>query len=72
LLTEWSWTNRKKKEELALLAADMLGKLGTPAAIAALTVGQKKGGTAVRQACATALSVASRQHRQNTPSAANS
>ncbi len=72
LLTEWSWTNRKKKEELALLAADMLGKLGTPAAIAALTVGQKKGGTAVRQACATALSVASRQHRQSTPSAANS
>ncbi|MGZ8382926.1 MAG: HEAT repeat domain-containing protein [Nitrospira sp.] len=72
LLTEWSWTNRKKKEELALLAADMLGKLATPAAIAALVLGQKKGGTAVRQACTTALSVASRQHRQHTPSAANS
>ncbi|MEP7150821.1 MAG: hypothetical protein ABI856_03845 [Nitrospira sp.] len=72
LLTEWSWTNRKKKEELALLAADMLGKLATPAAIAALALGQKKGGTAIRQACTTALSVASRQHRQHTPSAANS
>ncbi|MDQ3231212.1 MAG: hypothetical protein M3Q07_05270, partial [Pseudobdellovibrionaceae bacterium] len=72
LLTEWSWTNRKKKEELALLAADMLGKLATPAAIAALALGQKKGGTTVRQACTTALSVASRQHRQHTPAAANS
>ena len=72
LLTEWSWTNRKKKEELALLAADMLGKLATPAAIAALALGQKKGGTTVRQACTTALSFASRQHRQQTPSAANS
>lgn len=72
LLTEWSWTHRKKKEELALLAADMLGKLATPAAIAALEVGQKKGGVAVRQACAAALSVAGRHHRQSIPSAANS
>lgn len=72
LLTEWSWTNRKKKEELALLAAETLGKLATPGAIAALEVGQKKGGAAIRQACTTALSVANRQHRQNTPSAANS
>ncbi len=72
LLTEWSWTNRKKKEELALLAADMLGKLATPAAIAALELGQKKGSAAVRQACGAALSVASRQHRQSIPSAANS
>jgi hypothetical protein len=72
LLTEWSWTNRKKKEELALLAAETLGKLATPAAIAALEVGQKKGGAAIRQACTTALSLANRQHRQNSPSAANS
>ncbi len=72
LLTEWSWTNRKKKEELALLAADILGKLATPAATAALELGQKKGGTAVRQACAAALSAANRQQRQAVPSAANS
>ena len=72
LLTEWSWTNRKKKEELALLAADILGKLATPAAVAALEIGQKKGGAAVRQACTSALSVANRQHRQSIPSAANS
>lgn len=72
LLTEWSWTGRKKKEELALLAADILGKLATPAAVAALEIGQKKGGTAVRQACGAALSVAGRQQRQPLPSAANS
>lgn len=72
LLTEWSWTNRKKKEELALLAAEILGKLATPAAMAALELGQKKGGAAVRQACSSALSIANRQHRQAIPSAANS
>ncbi|MEK6804104.1 MAG: hypothetical protein AABZ34_15790 [Nitrospirota bacterium] len=72
LLTEWSWTNRKKKEELAILAADILGKLATPPALAALEVGQKKGGTAVRQACSAALSAANRQQRQSLPSAANS
>ncbi len=32
LLTDWGWTNRKKREDLALLAVDALGKLGTPAA----------------------------------------
>ena len=72
LLIEWSWTNRKKKEELALFAADALGKLATPAAIAALEVGQKKGGVTIRQACAAALSAAGRQQRQSIPSAANS
>ncbi len=72
LLTEWSWTNRKKKEELALLAAEILGKLATPAAMAALELGQKKGGAAVRQACSAAISVANRQHRHTIPNAANS
>ncbi len=72
LLTEWSWTNRKKKEELALLAADTLGKLATPAAIAALELGQKKGGAAVRHACGAALAAVARRHRQSIPSAANS
>lgn len=72
LLTEWSWTNRKKKEELALLAADTLGKLATPAAVTALELGQKKGGSAVKQACSVALSMANRAHRRQIPSAANS
>jgi hypothetical protein len=71
LLTEWSWTNRKKKEELALLAAESLGKLASAAAIAALELGQKKGTGAVRQACGTALDAANRQQRAKAPSAAN-
>ena len=61
LLTERSWTNRKKKEELAMLAAEVLGKLATPAGLATLEMGQKKGGTAVRQACSAALAHAQRQ-----------
>lgn len=67
LLTEWSWTNRKKKEELAVLAAESLGKLATPAAVAALDVGSRKGGAAVRQACVHALSQAQRQQQGKIP-----
>lgn len=55
LLTEWGWTNKKKREELALMATDALGKLGTPAARAALETGAIKGTTAVKQACAAIL-----------------
>jgi len=65
LLTEWTWTNRKKKEELAVLAAETLGKLATPAAVRALERGAKKGGAAVRQACAHGLSHAQRIQKQN-------
>lgn len=63
LLTEWAWTNRKKKEELAILGAETLGKLATSAAIAALSLGAKKGNAAVRQACAAALLQAQRLQR---------
>ena len=63
LFTEWSWTNRKKKEELAALAAEALGKLATPAALAALGLGQKKGSASVRQACALALAQTQRQQQ---------
>ncbi|ULA62777.1 MAG: hypothetical protein LZF86_60004 [Nitrospira sp.] len=63
LFTEWAWTNRKKKEECAVLAADALGKLGTPAAIATLELGQKKGSAAVRQACAIALTQLQKQSK---------
>jgi hypothetical protein len=61
LMTERSWTNRKKKEELGALAAEALGKLATPAALTALAQGQKKGGAPVRQACTAALAQAQRQ-----------
>jgi HEAT repeat protein len=63
LLTEWAWTNRKKKEELAVLGAETLGKLATPAAITALSLGAKKGSATVRQACAAALLQAQRLQR---------
>ena len=63
LMTEWTWTNRKKKEELAVLGAETLGKLATPAAIAALSLGANKGNAAVRQDCATALAHAQRLQR---------
>jgi len=61
LITERSWTNRKKKEELAVLAAETLGRSPSPAAIATLELGQKKGGAAIRQACTTAIAQAQRQ-----------
>ena len=64
LLTDWSWTNRKKKEDLALLAAEALGKLATSSAITALELGQKKAGSAVRQACVAALAQAEKQRNQ--------
>jgi HEAT repeat protein len=67
LMTEWAWMNRRKKEELAVIGAETLGKLATPAAIAALSLGAQKGNAAVRQACAAALTQAQRLQR-GTPS----
>ncbi len=71
LFTEWAWTNRKKKEELAVLAAETLGKLATPAAIATLELGVKKGAAAVRHACILALSQIQKQQRGKTPTGAS-
>lgn len=68
LLTDWSWTNRKKKEDLALLAAEALGKLATPAALQALELGQAKGGGSVRQACSNALILAAKQQKAKSAS----
>lgn len=67
LFTEWAWTNRKKKEECAVLAAEALGKLATPAAIATLELGKKKGSAAVRQACTMALTQLHKQSKTSTP-----
>jgi hypothetical protein len=61
VITEWSWTNRKKKEELAVLAVEALGKLATAAALATLELGRRKGGAAVKQACIAALAQVQRQ-----------
>ncbi|HMS84022.1 MAG TPA: HEAT repeat domain-containing protein [Nitrospira sp.] len=64
LLTAWAWTNRRKREELAVLAAETLGKLATPTAIAALERGSKKGSASVRQACTVALTHTAKHNRQ--------
>jgi len=61
LIMDRSWTNRKNKDELAVLAAETLGRSPTPAAITTLDLGQKKGGAAIRQACTAALAQAQRQ-----------
>jgi HEAT repeat protein len=61
LIMERSWTNRKKKEEIGVLAAEALGRLATPAALTTLELGQKKGSATVRQACTSALIQAQRQ-----------
>ncbi|MBS0151636.1 MAG: HEAT repeat domain-containing protein [Nitrospira sp.] len=65
LMTAWAWTNRRKKEELAVLAAETLGKLATSEAVAALERGSKKGTSAVRQACGVALLQTVKHQRQH-------
>jgi hypothetical protein len=62
-LTDWGWTNRKKREDLALMAIDALGKLGTPAATSALETGAKQGTATVKQACATTLASANKHSK---------
>lgn len=71
LFTEWTWTNRKKREELAILAAETLGKLATPAAIATLELGVKKGSAAVRQACTLAMTQMQKVQRGKPPAGAS-
>jgi HEAT repeat protein len=63
LLSEWGWTHRKKREDLALMAVDALGKLGTAAAQMALDTGTKKGTAAVKQACAAAIAGVNKHSR---------
>jgi HEAT repeat protein len=67
LLTAWAWTNRRKKEELAVLAAETLGKLATPVAVAALELGVRKGNAAIRQACTTALTQTRKRQQGKSP-----
>ncbi|MGH7165604.1 MAG: HEAT repeat domain-containing protein [Nitrospiraceae bacterium] len=54
LVAQRFWFNRKK-QEAGTLAAEMLGKVGTPEAITALEIGKKRASRAVRKACAEAL-----------------
>lgn len=63
LVTQWLWTDSKNKQSLGVLAAEALGKVGTPAAIAALEAGQKRMNRAIRNACTTALAAVAKQKR---------
>lgn len=55
LVSRRAWRNRKKYEEAAVLAAEALGALKTPAAVAALRLGQRRFNRAIRHACSQAI-----------------
>ena len=63
LVTQWLWTDSKKKQTIGVLAAESLGRLGTPAAVAALEAGQKRMNRAIRNACGAALASMAKQKR---------
>ncbi len=63
LVTQWLWTDSKNKQSLGVLAAETLGKVGTPAAIVALEAGQKRMNRAIRNACGAALASLAKQKR---------
>ena len=54
LISQRFWFKRKK-QEAGTVAAEALGRVGTPEAVAALEVGKKRGSRVVRKACAEAL-----------------
>jgi hypothetical protein len=61
LLVQRLWTKRAHKLELASLAAEALGKIGTPNAISALEAGRKRRNRVIRNACSTALAALEKQ-----------
>ena len=61
LLNRRSWRNRKRLQEDAILAAEALGAMGTPAAMLALKTGQRRFNRPIRKACTDALATAMKQ-----------
>ena len=61
LLVDRGWKRRQKKEETALVAIDVLARLGTEPALRALQAGQQDGTSAVQKACAAALDAITRR-----------
>ncbi len=55
LVTQWLWPQRKKKQEIGALAAEALGRIGSPAAISALEAGKKRLNRFIRNACTDSL-----------------
>jgi HEAT repeat protein len=60
LVKQWLWFKPKQKQELALLAAETLGRVGSPEAVAVLEAGAKRRHKLIRNACKAALSNLSR------------
>ena len=58
------WTKRMQKQELGVLAAQALGRIGTEAAIKALKDGQKRFNRAIRNACEQSLTTLLRHHTE--------
>ena len=52
---EWLWPQRRKKQEIGALAAEALGRIGSPAAISALEAGKKRLNRFIRNACTDSL-----------------
>lgn len=72
LVTQWLWTNKGKRQEMAALAAEALGRSGTPEAIVALKSGEKRRNKVVRNACVVALASLAKRQQPPTPSASRS
>jgi HEAT repeat protein len=57
ILLRRAWRNRKVHRDAAVIAAEALGKIGTPAAVSALEAGRRRLNRAVRRACLEALEI---------------
>jgi HEAT repeat protein len=58
------WTKRVQKQELGVLAAQALGRIGTEAAVTALKDGEKRFNRAIRNACEQSLTTLLRRHTE--------
>jgi len=65
LVIQRLWPQRKMRQEIGALAADALGKIGSPAALAALATGQKRFNRVIREACASTLEALMRRRKIN-------
>lgn len=65
LVTQRLWPHRKMRQEIGTLAAEALGRIGSPAALAALATGQKRFNRVIRKACASTLEALMNRRKSN-------
>ena len=65
LVMQRLWPHRKMKQEIGALAADALGRIGSPAALAVLATGQKRFNRVIREACASTLEALMKRRKIN-------